>query len=140
MKLFFRLFFLLFTAALFPQQVTYIQFESEGSSSRIPVYKREETHYAGIKALADVLHIKYTSSSDEKLILKGEENDVVISAKNPFYVVKDLKGKAVKVHQIPTSTYRIEDEIYIPLVYSLGFLNEVFDKELILDVQRMVFN
>jgi N-acetylmuramoyl-L-alanine amidase len=138
MRLFIKLLFLLFAAVLYPQQITYIQFENDGNSSRIPVYKREQMHYTGIKALAGVLSINYLTVSDEKLILKGVSYDVAISSKNPFYIVKDKKGKTIKVHQIPTSTYRIEDDIYIPLAYSLSFINEIFDKEIYYDAQRMV--
>jgi N-acetylmuramoyl-L-alanine amidase len=129
MKLLSQMFFLFYAVLCFPQQSGYITLETEEGTARIPVFKREETLYTAVKALAEGLDIGYSVPSEDKIILSNRKNNVLVSDRNPFYVVRDNNGKTVEVFQVPTSTYLISGDIYIPLKYSIGFINDIFDKE-----------
>jgi N-acetylmuramoyl-L-alanine amidase len=135
MKFLFTFFFLL-TIFIYPQQSGTIKLHSESSTRDIPIYKREGTIYAEAKALSEGLQISYSVPSEGKIVLKGEQNDLLITAKNPYYVISSKKGEFERTFQLSTSTYLFSGEIYIPLFYSAELLKDLFNKEIVYDEEK----
>jgi N-acetylmuramoyl-L-alanine amidase len=133
MKLFFKILFLFNATFCFPQQSGMIRIQHENKTRDIPVHMREETVYVPVKEFAEGLGIRYEGVPDERIILKGNLYDLLVTAKNPFFIVNDKTGKRVKVFQVPTSTYLISNNIYIPLSYSLNILKEIIDNKIVYD-------
>lgn len=113
----------LFIVILKAQTVTQLQVIYGKKTYSIPVYSREGTIYFDVKTLADDLSVN--SSYDvktEKLKLSFTDYVLYITAKDPFLVLQKKDGGEQNVIQLPTSTYLIKGQIYIPLKYSFETL------------------
>jgi N-acetylmuramoyl-L-alanine amidase len=97
---------------------------SGNKTTYIPVYVRQDMTYIPLKLFADVLGIKYTLlRENEKIKFYFPQCDLIVSSKNP-YLVLESKDNPREVVQLPTSTYVINNIIYIPLSYSLKILEK----------------
>ncbi|MDR3609932.1 MAG: N-acetylmuramoyl-L-alanine amidase [Ignavibacteriaceae bacterium] len=116
--------FLLFAAVCFSQDDSQIGVELGKETTYIPVYNRQGTIYIPVKLFADVLGVKYTQlKENEKIKFFFPQYNLTVTSKNP-YLVLESNEKQSEVVQLPTSTYIIEDQLYIPLAYSLHFLEK----------------
>ena len=97
---------------------------SGNKTKYIPVYVRQGMTYIPVKLFADVLGIKYTFLlENEKIKFYFPQYDLIVSSKNP-YLVLESKETLQDVIQLPTSTYFINNNIYLPLNYSLKILEK----------------
>lgn len=96
-----------------------------GNNTNIPVYNREGTIYFAVKPFADALAIDYDVDSQiERIVLNFQDYRLYITAKDPFLVLQKKDSSQANVIQLPTSTYLIDNQIYIPLKYSLALLKK----------------
>ena len=95
-----------------------------GSSTKyIPVYDRQGTIYFAVKDFADAISANYYYNElAGKIELKFGEHNLKITAKNPYLVLISKKKKDTKTYQFPTSSYLIDNQIVIPLLYSIQVL------------------
>lgn len=104
----------------YSQGISKLALVSNEKTTYIPVYDREGTIYFAIKPFADALSVDYTFSSEtERIILNFPEYKLYITAKDPFLVLQNKDGSQSTVTQLPTSTYLINSQIFVPLKYSL---------------------
>jgi N-acetylmuramoyl-L-alanine amidase len=97
----------------------------------IPVYMRQGTIYFSINKFADVLKLDYdVDKKNEAITLNSNDESISISAKNPFIVVSYSKDSRKDVYQLPTTTYTFDNQIYIPLTYTINLLNGVLNNSL----------
>jgi N-acetylmuramoyl-L-alanine amidase len=90
----------------------------------IPLYVRQGMTYIPVKLFADVLGVKYTFlHENEKIKFYFPQFDLIVSYKNP-YLILESKENPQEVFQLPTSTYFVNNNIYIPLTYSLKILEK----------------
>ncbi len=136
MKYFIKIFLILHSCLLFPQQINEIKIHTPEGVGTIPAYYREGTAYISAALLAEKISVDYIRNKDESIILRGGSYDMLIKAKNSFYVISSKNGNVVRVFQVPTSTYIISDDIFVPLLYSIDILNQTLDTELEYDDQR----
>ncbi len=100
------------------QSVAQLAVSYNNSTNYIPVYNREGTLYFSVKPFADALSINYYFNPEtEKIELKFSDSYLKITAQNPFLVLSSTKEKKKTVYQIPTSTYLLGDQIFVPLTY-----------------------
>ncbi len=91
----------------------------------IPVYNRQGTVYIPIRQFADFLGVSNNKLQGEEMIrFHFPEYDLIVTSKNP-YLVLESKEKTREVIQLPTSTYLINNQVYIPLKYSLKALEKI---------------
>ncbi len=131
MKLFrnFYILFFLFNTILFGQSISQLAVTEGSVTKYIPVYQRQGTVYFSIRHFADALSIDYDINSEtDKIRLKIADNTFIVTANNPFFVLNIGNGK--EVYQLPTSAYKREGIIFIPLKYSLKVLNKIFNNDL----------
>ena len=124
--------FLLLTSILTnAQNISSLPIVNGGVTKYVPVYDREGTIYIAVRPFADALSVNYFyDPTSEKIELNFSSFNLYITAKNPFIILdgKDL-GKS-HIYQLPTSTYLLKDELYIPLKYCLGILKEASGMEM----------
>jgi hypothetical protein len=72
----------------------------------------------------------YYNEKAGKIELKFDEYNLKITAKNPYFVLISKKEKQTKTFQISTSSYFINDEIVIPLLYSIEALQSASGLEM----------
>jgi N-acetylmuramoyl-L-alanine amidase len=112
-----------FAAILNAQSISQLQVVSGKKTYQVPVYDREGTIYFAIKSFADVLSINNNfDPKTGKLKLNFPDYTLGVTAKDPFLVIQKKGGGERKVIQLPTSTYFVKGQIYIPLKYSLKTL------------------
>lgn len=116
--------FLFYVAVCFCQGNNQIGIVTGKATTFIPVYIRQGMTYISVKNLADVLGIKYTVLRDNSRInFHFPLSDLIVSSKNP-YLVLESKNNSQDILQLPTSSYVINNNIYIPLIYSIKILGK----------------
>jgi N-acetylmuramoyl-L-alanine amidase len=92
------------------------------STYKIPVYERQGTPYISIMHLTQALSYPFDfNSRTDKLTVRFPNSTVIFTARNPFIVTVNKEG-VQKVYQLPTSTYLLNNIIFIPLQYSVNLL------------------
>lgn len=131
------LFISLFTLTSFAQKSTTLELINGVNSSKIPVYERSGTIYFSLESFAKALSLNsYYNSASEKIELKFDKYNLKFTAQNPFVILTSNDDNSVKVYQLPTSTYLIYDQIFVPLTYALEPLEIALDKNLVYDDNR----
>ena len=96
----------------------------------IPIYIRQKMTYIPVTLFADVLGIKYTLLSENgRIKFHFPKSNITVTSKNP-YLVLESKEKLQEIVQLPTSTYFINNQIYIPLMYSIRTLEKALGTSL----------
>jgi N-acetylmuramoyl-L-alanine amidase len=90
----------------------------------IPVYMRQGTLYFSLKHFADALSVKsYYNSKSGKSEHKFPLYSLKVTAKNPYIILTpETSDEAPGIYQLPTSSYLINGQIYIPAEYSVKAL------------------
>ena len=113
-----NIFLFLFTVSIFAQPVKNLAVITENGTKYIPVYDREGTLYISVKPFADAISANYFyNPGTEKLELNFPKYTLLITAKNPFLILKDKANAGTKILQLPTSTYLLNHQVFIPLKY-----------------------
>jgi len=136
MKLFSIFFVWIFVAV----QLGFQSFAQDGNNvlvvtkdgmKNIPAYVREGTIYFSVKDFADVLGVNYYYNDESKKIeVKFDKFFVKASARNPFLILNEKDSDRQLTIQLPTSTYLINNKVYVPLKYSLKIFETAYGKEL----------
>ncbi len=114
------------------QNITRLPVVTGGGTHYVPVYDREGTVYIAVIPLADALKSAYQyDPASEKLTLNFPGHKLFITARNPFLVLYSDEKEKSEIFQLPTSTYLIKDQIYIPLEYSLDILRAAAGTEMV---------
>ena len=112
-----------FSAILSAQTIERLTVTTPEGTKYIPVYDREGTVYFAVKPMADALSAKYFYAQNEgKVKLTFENYSLYISLKNPFIVLTKKNSNGLTIYQLPTSTYYLNNHLYLPLTYCLDIL------------------
>jgi len=131
------IFVLILTASSFAQSSDRITFMVNGSTSSLPVYNREGTIYIAVKPFAEALSLDYHyDPGSEKIELLNNGNKIYFTSKNPFIIYYSKSKDDTKIIQLPTSTYFIGAQIFIPLKYSLKVLQQFLNAELTIEKEN----
>jgi N-acetylmuramoyl-L-alanine amidase len=128
----FYILFLFFTAAVFNRSSDHLEIVTGKGTFSIPVYTRQGMVYFSVNHFAEVLNIDYKYDQQTgKIELTFADKKLIITSKDPFIILASKDYKEKDIFQLPTSTYSFNDNIYIPLVYSLDFLQLAYKKNLV---------
>jgi N-acetylmuramoyl-L-alanine amidase len=116
--------FLFYTAISICQDKSQIGIVFGKETTYIPVFIRQGMTYLPVKLFADVLGIKYALlHNDESIKFYFPQYNLIVTSKNP-YLILESKENLQEIVQLPTSTYMINNHIYVPLNYSLKTLEK----------------
>lgn len=122
---------LIFSSAAFAQGIRSISVVTSGGSKDVPVYVRESTIYISLKHLAEALSVNYFQNNlTGKIELKFENYLFKATGKNPYIVLTNKLDGSQKVHQLPTSTYIFDVNVFAPLKYIIDPLKIAFGEDL----------
>jgi N-acetylmuramoyl-L-alanine amidase len=111
---------------------------SEGKSF-IPVYERQGIVYFSINNFADATSTSYYINDETKKIeLKYAKHNLKITGENPFLVLTTKDNTIEDIFQLPTSTYLINDKIYLPLYYVIRILRKASGQNIIIENSRKI--
>ena len=127
------LFFLLFCVfELFGQSITRLEVITAIGSNYISAKNKDGIIYFSISQFADALSENYDfNSATKKITINFDRKTLVITDENPFYVLLDTNSNRTKSLQIPTNTFSSNNEIYIPMFYSLEIIQEALGRQVI---------
>ncbi len=121
------------------QNADEIVLNTSKGTSYIPVYKRQGIIYFSINHFADVTSASYYINDETKKIeLKYPEHNLKITGQNPFLILTSKDNKTEKIFQLPTSTYLLNNNIYIPLRYSIDILREASGQDIVIESDRRI--
>ncbi len=126
-------FALLLSFQVFAQKST-LELIDGANSYTIPIYERYKTVYISLDAFAKALSLNsYYNTTAQKIELKFKYYDLKFTAENPFIILTADSENTTNVYQLPTSTYLINGQIFVPLLYAIKPLQIVLGKNLLLD-------
>jgi N-acetylmuramoyl-L-alanine amidase len=113
------------------QQFGRISVVSESGIITIPSYDREKTVYFSIRDFAKAVSVNYFfNPQNGKIELKFDNYLLKVTAKNPYFVIIDRTTGDQTVYQLPTSSYIFDEQIFIPLVFSINPIEQAWGKQL----------
>jgi N-acetylmuramoyl-L-alanine amidase len=129
------LFFLvLFAAAnLYPQRFLKMSVQTGDKTERISYLTKNEISYVPVSEFAKVLNAPvYLNKEASKAEVKFDEYKIKITGRNQFIILTDASAKQ-KIYQIPVSTLLINDEIYVPVLYTAELFSTAANKDISID-------
>ncbi len=122
---------LLITISIYAQTINNLAVVNGKVTKYVPVYDREGTIYIAVKPLADALSVNYFYDPDaEKIELKFPSSNLFITAQNPFLILKEKESDSSYIYQLPTSSYLLNNEVFIPLKYCMGIIKKASGMEM----------
>ena len=126
-------FLLLLSLQVFAQKST-LELIDGAKSYKIPTYLRYNTVYVSLDAFAKALSLNtYYNSVAQKIELKFKNYDLKFTAENPYIILTSDADNTTSVYQLPTSTYLIKDQIFVPVLYAIKPMQIALGKRMILD-------
>jgi N-acetylmuramoyl-L-alanine amidase len=105
----------------------------QGTSS-LPVYERQGIIYFSINHFADATSTSYYINDETKKIeLKYSRYNLKITGQNPFIILTSKDNVTENIYQVPTSTYIINNNIYIPLRYTIEILKKASGQDIVIE-------
>lgn len=102
----------------FAQSVRSISVITAAGTEDVPVYTRESTIYVSLKHLAEAISVNYFQNNlTGKIELKFDNYLLKATGKNPFIVLTNKLDGSQRIHQLPTSTYIFDENVFAPLKY-----------------------
>ena len=127
------LFVLSFSAAI-SQRLYKISVQIEGREETLSYFTKSSIDYVSSKEIAELLSAgQFYNSEASKLEIKFQEFSLKLSSQNQFIIISRKADISQKVFQLPVSTLFVRDDIFIPLVYSIDYINFCFGRKLIYD-------
>lgn len=120
----FLLVFIPFNLAL-PQGESRLTLVHGEKASYLPSYVREGQVYFSIIHFAEALYLNYSFDvRNDRVEIQFDNSTLRAAIKNPFIILKNTQTKKTKIIQLPTTTYFVNNNLYLPLNYILPSLRE----------------
>jgi N-acetylmuramoyl-L-alanine amidase len=114
------------------QRLLKISVQKGAESGHISYISKKGVTYLSAKDLSKVLSGNfYYNPTAKKIEMKFENFNLKVTAKNQFIVLSSKYNYEKDVYQIPISTLSIKNDVFIPAIYSLKFVEMAFQKKLI---------
>lgn len=130
------LFILLFlvSSSILPQRLLKISVSKGAEKTVLPYIVNNGITYVSAKELSKILSGNfYYNPTAQKVEMKFKNYNLKVTAKNQFFVISSRFNFEKDVYQIPISTQLIRNDIFIPIVYSLKYVELAFQKQLLYD-------
>jgi len=116
------LIFLLFAGFASSQTSDRLAVVTSSGTKYIPVYERQGIIYFSLVHFAEAISANYYYNEEtRKVELKFDKYNLKITTKNPYIVLTSKENNQSESYQLPTSTYFIDEQIFVPLVYSIDY-------------------
>lgn len=106
-------------------------------SSTIPAFEYNEVLFASATALGERLALApREETATGQLTLTMGAHAIVLTAGNPFVVVRPRDGSPRRVHQLAQEVIRTEKSTYVPVASFLPILNAHWNRRAVLDPKK----
>ena len=125
-------FLLLLSSLIFSQRLLKISVSKGAEKGHISYISKKGVTYLSAKDLSKILSGNfYYNPTAAKIEMKFENYKLKVTAKNQFFVLSSKFNYEKEVYQIPISTLAIKNDVFIPAIYSLKFVEMAYQKKLI---------
>ncbi|MCK5087085.1 MAG: N-acetylmuramoyl-L-alanine amidase, partial [Melioribacteraceae bacterium] len=133
--LFYLIFILVFTFENnSAQRLLKISVSKNNQDAHISYIVRKGITYISTKDLSKILSGNYYyNPTAAKIEMKFDNYNLKITARNQFLVLTSKNKRDTKVFQIPISTLLIKNDVFIPAIYALDYVEIAYQKELLFD-------
>jgi N-acetylmuramoyl-L-alanine amidase len=139
MKLKLFLSYFIFTLTVYPQVSERIAVVTPTGNKYIPAYERQGIIYFSVIHFAEAASINYYYNAEvQKIELKFSNYNLKITSKNPFIILSGRNSDYAREYQLPTSTYFFDEQIFVPLIYSLEVIKKASGNNLVYESGRIV--
>ena len=127
----FFLLLLFLSGVIFPQRLYKITVSTPGGQANLSYIVRNGIDFVSSKELAQLLSAnQFYNPETNKIEIKFKDYSLKFTAKNQFIVVQRKSDNTQTSFQIPISTLLINDDVFIPLVYCIEYLNSGYGQML----------
>ena len=121
---------ILFTTG-FSQRLLKLSVSVNGETKYVPYIVKNGLVFSSAKELAKILSGNYYYSPESaKLELKFPNYTLKVTARNQFLILTHRETGNKHVYQIPISTRLVKGDVFIPLKYTLLYINLAAEKEI----------
>jgi N-acetylmuramoyl-L-alanine amidase len=132
------IFLFLFSTTAFAQED--IAIITDKGTKHIPVYLREGSVYFSLKDFAEAISANhYHSKNTGKIELKFKRYLLKATGKNPYIIITPRSTGIPIVYQLPSSSYVIDNKVYVPLKYFLEPLQSAYGRQLSFEEPNKLF-
>jgi len=126
MKIYFKLFiiFSIFFLCDSSAQDSKITVKFNKHEYSLNTYNKNNVLYIPLKKFMECLSIQ-TYVEDNKVFVPGRNKKAVFSLNNPFVIILDQNKDDSLVYQLPTLPVAYEKALYIPIEYSLPYIENI---------------
>lgn len=122
------------TSVINAQRLLKVSVSVDGDTKYVPYLNRKGTTFVSARELAKIVSGNYYYNNETaKLELKFSNFSLKVTARNQFVVLVSRSDNSQFIYQIPISTMYLKNDVYIPIVYCLQYLNLASEKELTFD-------
>lgn len=119
------------------QRLLKISVSVNGRTESLSFISRNGISFVSAKEICGILGGNhFYNRQAAKVEMKYNQYRLKVTARSQFYIITNITENSQFIYQIPISTFFHKDDIFIPLTYSLPYLNNVFDKELLFDEEK----
>lgn len=123
---------LLLSSALFSQRLLKLTVSIGDRTEYVPYIVRNGMVFTSAKELAKVVSGNYYYNPESaKLELKFPNYTLKVTARNQFIILTHRKTGNKHVYQIPISTRLVKGDVFIPIKYSLLYINLAAETEIV---------
>jgi len=122
---------LILTTSAFSQRLLKISVSVGNEKMVLPYLVKNGITYVSAKEFSTILSGNYYyNPTAQKVEMKFNNYILKVTAKNQFFVISSRSNFEQKVYQIPISTQLINNDVFIPIEYSLKYVELAYQKEI----------
>jgi len=123
---------LLLEGTILPQRLLKISVSKGSEKTHLSYIVRKGITYVSAKELSEILSGNYYyNPTAQKVEMKFSNYNLKITAKNQFFVLSSKNKHDKNIFQIPISTLLIRNDIFLPISYSLKYIELAYQKKII---------
>ncbi len=135
-KIIFLILFLSYQIIL-PQKSLRLNFAGGNGSKALPYVQKKGLVFASLKSFAKATGLNYFYNREaSKIEIKHKNLRIKFTAKNQYVIVADKESDEIKIFQMPLSALPIKNDVFVPLKYSLSYLQLALGKKITFDASQ----
>jgi N-acetylmuramoyl-L-alanine amidase len=128
------LFTFLIVTVSFAQRLYKITVDLDGREETLSYTARNGIDYVSAKELSALLSANsYYNPEAAKIDIKFKDYTLKFTARNQFVILYRKSDGAQKNYQLPISTLLLGDDVFIPLIFCIEYLNLTYGKNILYD-------
>ncbi len=120
------------TSSLFSQRLLKISVSKGAEKGVLSYIVKNGITYVSATELSKIISGNfYFNPTAQKVEMKFENYNLKVTAKNQFFIITSKYNYEKDVYQIPISTQFIKNDVFIPIIYALKYVELAYQKRLL---------